>query len=103
MRRLALAFIAALLCPALSGFAAEPVAFPSATIDLGTCVTDIEKSVRFYTEGIGFREVPGFAVPAELAAAAGLTDTKPLAIAFRWPISRTETKHGASGPREFLA
>jgi catechol 2,3-dioxygenase-like lactoylglutathione lyase family enzyme len=75
MRRLALAFIAALLCPALAS-AAEPVTFPSATIDLGTCVTDIEKSVRFYTEGIGFREVPGFAV----AAAAGLTDMKPLAI-----------------------
>ena len=80
MRRLALAFLAALLCPALSGFAAEPVTFPSATIDLGTCVTDIDKSVRFYTEGIGFREVPGFAVPAELAAAAGLTDAKPLSI-----------------------
>ena len=79
MRRLAFAFIAVLLCPGLAA-AAEPVTFPSATIDLGTCVTDIEKSVRFYTEGIGFREVPGFAVPAELAAAAGLTDSKPLSI-----------------------
>jgi len=64
---------------------AEPVAFPSTTIDLGTVVTDLAKSVRFYTEGIGFREVPGFEVPAEIAVAAGLTapdipGSKPLSI-----------------------
>ena len=80
MRRLSFALVAALLCPALSARAAEPVAFPSATIDLGTCVSDVEKSVRFYTEGIGFREVPGFSVSADIAAAAGLTDSKPLTI-----------------------
>jgi len=60
--------------------AADPVPFPSTTIDLGTVVTDIEKSVRFYTEGIGFSELPGFDVSADIAAAAGLTDNKPLSI-----------------------
>lgn len=59
--------------------AAEP-GFPRNTIDLGTVVGDIERSVRFYREAIGFREVDGFAVPAELAADAGLTEGKPLAI-----------------------
>ena len=60
--------------------AAEPVAFPRTTIDLGTVVTDLDKSVRFYTEGIGFRELKGFDVSADVAAAAGLTDSKPLSI-----------------------
>lgn len=60
--------------------AAEPVVFPRATIDLGCVVTDIDKSVRFYTQGIGLRELPGFDVPASLAADAGLTDSKPLSI-----------------------
>jgi lactoylglutathione lyase len=54
--------------------------FPRTTIDLGCVVTDLDRSVRFYTEGIGFREVPGFEVPAPLAADAGLTDSKPLSI-----------------------
>ena len=60
--------------------AADPVAFPRTTIDLGTVVADVEKSVRFYTEGIGFRELPGFDVPAQVATDAGLTDGKPLSI-----------------------
>ena len=61
-------------------FAAEPIAFPRTTIDLGTVVADVEKSVKFYVEGIGFREMPGFEVPADVAAGAGLTDGKPLAV-----------------------
>lgn len=50
--------------------------FANVTIDLGTVVTDIEKSAKFYTEVIGFKEVPGFSVPADFAAEAGLTDPK---------------------------
>ena len=60
--------------------AAEPTAFPSTTIDLGMVVGDLEKSLRFYTDGIGFREVKGFDVTADVATAAGLTDSKPLSI-----------------------
>ena len=77
MHRLALA---ALLCSALPTIAAEPAPFPRTTIDLGCVVTDLDTSVRFYTDGIGFRELPGFSVEAPLAADAGLTDTKPLTI-----------------------
>lgn len=77
MHRLALA---ALLCSTLPVMAAEPAAFPRTTIDLGCVVTDLDASVRFYTEGIGFRELPGFSVEAPLAADAGLTDAKSLAI-----------------------
>jgi catechol 2,3-dioxygenase-like lactoylglutathione lyase family enzyme len=71
------------LCSILSMttlLAAEPVAFPRTTIDLGTVVSDVEKSVRFYVDGIGFRELPGFELPADAATAAGLTDGKPLSV-----------------------
>jgi catechol 2,3-dioxygenase-like lactoylglutathione lyase family enzyme len=61
-------------------FAAEPVAFPRTTIDVGCVVTDLEKSVRFYTEGIGFREAKRFDVSGEIASDAGLTDLRPLSV-----------------------
>ena len=73
-------FAALLSATAAAALAADPVAFPRTTIDLGTVVSDLERSVRFYTEGIGFREAGGFQVPADLASAAGLTDAKPLAV-----------------------
>ena len=78
MRILPLSVCLALFCVVAA--AAEPVTFPRTTIDLGCVATDLEKSVRFYTEGIGFREIKGFGVPADLAADAGLTDARPLAI-----------------------
>ena len=56
--------------------AAEEVAFSRTTIDLGTVVGDLEKSVRFYTQAIGFREVKGFEVDSRIARAAGLIDSK---------------------------
>jgi lactoylglutathione lyase len=69
-----------LLVLASAAPAAEPAPFPRSTIDLGTVVGDLERSVRFYEEAIGFREVKGFDVPAQVAADAGLTDGKPLAV-----------------------
>jgi lactoylglutathione lyase len=79
MRPLAM-LVALLFAGAGTVHAAEPVAFPRTTIDLGTVVSDLEKSVRFYTEGIGFRELKGFDVAADVAAAAGLTDSRPLSV-----------------------
>ena len=76
MRRLA---AAALLLAALPCTAAEPE-FPRTTIDLGCVVSDLDASVRFYVDGVGFREVKGFDVSADIASDAGLTDSKPLAI-----------------------
>lgn len=72
---------------ALSAFAiadhhlpGEKAEFLSKTIDIGCVVSDIEKSVKFYTEAIGFTEVKGFSVPADFASEAGLTDKKELDI-----------------------
>jgi len=75
---LSIALLSMLSMP--ESIAAEPVVFPRNTIDLGTVVGDLEKSVKFYVAGIGFRELPGFEVPTDVAAGAGLTDGKPLAV-----------------------
>jgi len=72
-------FAAVVLLAALPCAAAEPE-FLRTTIDLGCVVSDLDASVRFYTEGIGFTEVKGFEVPADLARDAGLTDSKPLRV-----------------------
>jgi catechol 2,3-dioxygenase-like lactoylglutathione lyase family enzyme len=80
MLRPILAALIAILVVSSTVHGTEPGNFPSATIDLGTVVSDLPKSVRFYTEGIGLRELKGFDVSADVAAAAGLTDSKPLSI-----------------------
>lgn len=77
MHRLA---VVALMLAALPCLAAEPATFPRTTIDLGCVVSDLDASVRFYTEGIGFRALKGFHVPSAIASDAGLTDSKPLDI-----------------------
>ena len=55
-------------------------AFASTTIDLGVLVSDLDKSAKFYTDVVGFKEVKGFGVPGDFCADAGLTDNKPLTI-----------------------
>ncbi len=77
MRSLLALLLASFVCAPCS--AAEP-AFLRTTIDLGMVVTDLDTSVRFYTEGIGFKEVKGFEVSADVASGAGLTDSKPLKV-----------------------
>ena len=65
---------------AFSGASMAQSAFTSPTIDVGVVVTDISKSVKFYTEVLGFKELPGFKVPAPFASDAGLTEGRPLDI-----------------------
>lgn len=48
--------------------------FTGTTIDLGVVVSDIKKSVEFYTKSVGFTEVQGFQVPGGFCQDAGLTD-----------------------------
>jgi len=48
--------------------------FTRTTIDLGVVVSDIKKSVEFYTGAIGFTEVTGFQVPGGFCKDSGLTD-----------------------------
>lgn len=106
------------LCLALFGFvislrAAEPKAgFTSQTVDLGMVVSDIEKSVKFYTEGIGFKEIQGFSVPADWTTEVGLTDGKTLNIrvfvlgqgdkATKLKLMQVEGKKPAKGKQKYL-
>lgn len=73
------AVVAGLLVAAGSARAADGE-FARTTIDLGCVVTDVAKSVKFYTEAVGFTEVPGFKVPADYAEKVGLTAGKGLDI-----------------------
>jgi catechol 2,3-dioxygenase-like lactoylglutathione lyase family enzyme len=57
-----------------TGLAADKSEFARTTIDLGTVVSDAAKSVKFYTEAIGFKEAPSFSVTGEFCADAGLDD-----------------------------
>jgi uncharacterized protein (TIGR03067 family) len=54
--------------------------FAKTTIDLGMAVGDLDRSVRFYTEAIGFKEIAPFSVAGPFGADVGLTDGRPLTI-----------------------
>ncbi len=60
--------------------AADVQKFASETIDLGIVVSDVAKSVKFYTDALGFSETQGFSVGADFCADAGLTDRQALKI-----------------------
>jgi catechol 2,3-dioxygenase-like lactoylglutathione lyase family enzyme len=48
--------------------------FSRTTIDLGMVVSDVEKTAKFYTEAVGFTELKGFDVAAQMANDTGLAD-----------------------------
>ena len=75
-----LASAALLAAPLQSAEPKKVSEFASTTIDLGVVVADIEKSVKFYTEAIGFKEVKGFDVSGEFAKDVGLTPGKALKV-----------------------
>ena len=54
--------------------------FASETIDIGMVVSDIDKSVKFYKDALGFEEVPGFKVPGQFALDTGLSNKLELDI-----------------------
>ena len=54
--------------------------FSSQTIDLGVVVTDIDKSLEFYKDVVGFSEKDGFEVVGDFPKKVGLTDGTPLKI-----------------------
>ena len=71
------------MCFLIAGVArtsSKEEAFSRSTIDIGMVVSDAEKAARFYTEAVGFTEVPGFAVSPELAGDSGLTDHHALKV-----------------------
>ncbi len=55
-------------------------AFARTTIDVGIVVSNVQKSAEFYTKALGFTEVPGFDVSAEMGGGSGLTDNHPFKV-----------------------
>lgn len=73
--RLAVAALLSLVCAhGVSDAKGAEKEFSRTTIDLGVVVSDIKKSVEFYTKSVGFTEVQGFQVPGDFCQEAGLTD-----------------------------
>lgn len=54
--------------------------FSRGTIDFGIVCSDVDKSVAFYKDVVGMKEIDGFDVPASLAADAGLVDNHDLHV-----------------------
>lgn len=50
------------------------------TIDVGIVVSNVEKAAAFYKNALGFKEVPGFNVSAEMGGGSGLTDNQPFKV-----------------------
>lgn len=72
----AAATVAALLTSPASNAVADDAKpeFSKQSIDIGVVVSDIDKSVAFYTDVIGFKEVQGFSVPGAQGKAIGIID-----------------------------
>ena len=83
-RNLVIALAAVLIVSLfLAGYAATGVPksdFSRTTIDLGIVVSDVEKAAQFYKDALGFTEVSGFDVSAQMAGDSGLTDYKPFHV-----------------------
>jgi lactoylglutathione lyase len=54
--------------------------FARTTIDVGIVVSNVEKSASFYKNALGFTEVQGFNVSAEMGGGSGLTDNQPFKV-----------------------
>lgn len=60
--------------------AAQTNEFTSETISIGVVVSDLAKSVDFYTRIIGMKKTGGFSVNADMGKRTGLTDGQPVTI-----------------------
>lgn len=60
--------------------AAQTNEFTSETISIGVVVSDLEKSVEFYTKVIGMKKSGSFSVNADMGKRTGLTGGKPVDI-----------------------
>lgn len=54
--------------------------FARTTIDVGIVVSNVEKAAQFYKNALGFTEVSGFDVSAEMGDGSGLTDYQPFHV-----------------------
>ncbi|GAB5560895.1 MAG: hypothetical protein SynsKO_25420 [Synoicihabitans sp.] len=74
--------LSALLAMSLSAAAssADDLKFSDPLISIGVVVSDLDASVKFYTESIGMKKTGGFKVPGEFATKLGLTHGKTLDV-----------------------
>lgn len=54
--------------------------FSRTTIDLGTVVSDLDRSVKWYTEGLGLKELKPFDVPGDFGEKIGLSRGLPFQV-----------------------
>lgn len=60
--------------------AAQTNEFSNETISVGVVVSNLEKSLEFYTKVIGMKKTGGFSVNADMGKRTGLTDGQPVTI-----------------------
>ena len=63
-----------------ANFNADESNFSSTTVDLGVVVSDAEKSLKWYKDVVGCKELDGFDVPGSFAADIGLTSKLPFHV-----------------------
>jgi hypothetical protein len=56
----------------LSPLIGEPAKFAKGIVDIGMVAEDLERTVKFYTEVVGLKEVKGFEASAEKATQFGV-------------------------------
>ena len=66
--------VVSVLLAGTTGTGGTKAEFARTTIDLGIVVSDVDKAAQFYTNALGFTEVPGFDVSKEMAGDSGLSD-----------------------------
>ena len=64
----------------LLSLSAEPAKFAKGIVDIGMVAEDLERTVKFYTEVVGLKEIRGFEASAEKATQFGLTDNQPAKV-----------------------
>ena len=76
--------VVAVVCHLTLGVAAQAAdtakEFTKPTIDIGMFAQDPDRTAAFLTNAIGFRELPSFAVSAELGKKIGLVNNHPFVI-----------------------
>ena len=77
---LVLCLVASVFLVGAAGTGGSKSEFARTTIDLGIVVSNVEKAVQFYTNALGFTEVPGFDVSKEMGGDSGLSDYHPFRV-----------------------
>jgi catechol 2,3-dioxygenase-like lactoylglutathione lyase family enzyme len=80
IQNLRLLFVVLLCSLILERSSAQTNEFTSETISIGVVVSDVEKSVEFYTKVIGMKKTGGFSVNADMGRRTGLTDGLPVTV-----------------------